>query len=189
LSGLAAGVDGGARSRPPAGDAERPAGDTELLARVVLALLVTACFAAFFVTQRLKHTPTDVQRFEMTPSFAPGGGGAHAQEAISFKLAHAEAVTVTIIDDKGDVVATLVRALPVARYKQLSLRWNGRMGSARGYRVSYTAHRHAILEPDNLGARAAVGEYRVEVSLLGRRRVVRSPSSFALLGAKGGPSG
>ena len=30
----------------------------------MFALLVLACFAAFFLTQRLKHTPTAVQRFQ-----------------------------------------------------------------------------------------------------------------------------
>ena len=38
------------------------------VASAIFAALVAACFAAFFVTQRLKHTPTLVQRFELTPS-------------------------------------------------------------------------------------------------------------------------
>jgi hypothetical protein len=180
LSGPAAGIDGVARGAPDRRE-------TEPLARLVFAALVLACFAAFFLTQRLKHTPMAVQRFEMTPNFTPGATGPHAQEAISFKLAHAEQVNVAIIDDKGDVVATLLHGLPVARYKQLSLRWNGRMGAARGYRVSHTAHGRPVLEPANDGPRAAAGEYRVEVELRGQGRVVRSPSSFALIAGKGGP--
>jgi len=34
----------------------------------VFARLVVASFAAFFVTQRLKHTPTVVQRFQHSPN-------------------------------------------------------------------------------------------------------------------------
>jgi hypothetical protein len=104
-------------------------GATDPLARAVFALLVLACFSAFFVTQRLKHTPTALQRFERTPTFAPASSQREArQERISFKLSHAEAVTVSIIDAKGSTVATLVSRYLVARYKQFSLHWNGRRG-------------------------------------------------------------
>ena len=68
----------------------------------MFALLVLACFAAFFVTQRLKHTPTAVQDFELTPFFSPTPAGHVKQERISFKLAQADAVTVTIINSEGD---------------------------------------------------------------------------------------
>ena len=44
---------------------------TDRPARTVFALLVIACLAAFFVTQRLKHTPTAVQLFKLTPRFSP----------------------------------------------------------------------------------------------------------------------
>ena len=67
-------------------------------ARAVFALLVIACLAAFFVTQRLKHTPTAVQRFEMTPVFSPTASGHIKQERISFRVARSGAVTVTIVD-------------------------------------------------------------------------------------------
>src|SRR5262249_17884676 len=48
---------------------------TDRVARAVFALLVAACFAAFFVTQRLKHTPTAVQMFKLTPFFSPSPSG------------------------------------------------------------------------------------------------------------------
>jgi len=57
---------------------------------------VVACFAAFLITQRLKHTPTVVQLFKLTPSFSPTLPGFTKQEAISFKLSRADEVTVTI---------------------------------------------------------------------------------------------
>ena len=90
------------QDRPAAIDRRRPA-DRQIGRRsVVFALLVLACFAAFFMTQRLKHTPTAVQRFKLTPFFSPTLPGLAKQEAISFKLAQADAVTVTIIDAAGD---------------------------------------------------------------------------------------
>ncbi|HTA35472.1 MAG TPA: hypothetical protein VK761_02055, partial [Solirubrobacteraceae bacterium] len=81
---------------------QRSAGEaTERLARTVFALLVLACLVAFFLTQHLKHTPTAVQRFELTPFFSPTPSG-HIKEArISFKLSRADEATVTILSSSG----------------------------------------------------------------------------------------
>jgi len=164
---LTAGTDG------PIGD--RPA-------QLVFGLLVLACFAAFFVTQRLKHTPTAVQQFKLTPSFSPTRPGHIRQERISFKLATADQVTVAIINSNGDVVATLVHDRPVPRYKPLSLRWNGRLGTARRYAVLHGTKGHQILVPEIEGRLAPSGEYQVRVSLSKQGRTVRSPRSFTLIG-------
>ncbi len=148
---------------------------------MVLACLVLACLGAFFLTQRLKHTPTAVQAFELTPVFSPYPGARLKQEAISFKLKQADAVTVSIIDSEGDVVATLVRGRHLPRYKQFSLRWNGRRGTARRYQVTRTASGRAVLVALPTGPRAKPGDYRVEIRLHDQHRTIRSPRSFALM--------
>jgi hypothetical protein len=160
--------------------AERPVGDRP--ARVVFALLVVACFAAFFITQRLKHTPTAVQLFKLTPSFAPTSAGSLKEERISFKLAQADEVTVSIERAAGGQVATLLHDHPVARYKQFSLRWNGRLGAARGYTLLGAPNGHLTLLPTNRGKLAPAGEYRVRVSLRSQNRTVVSPRNFTLVG-------
>ncbi len=172
MSAAAAGADG-ARER----GRER----VDPLARAVFAALVVACFLAFFVTQRLKHTPTVVQQFDLTPYFSPTPAGRHKQEQISFKLAHAERVTVTVIDDRGNTVATLLRGFPAQRYKRLSLRWNGRRGSARRYVVRTTSDGHTYLVALNTGRPAPAGEYRVRLDLSGQPNPVLSPHSFTLV--------
>jgi hypothetical protein len=152
-------------------------------AQVVFALLVLACFAAFFLTQRLKHTPTAVQAFKLTPRFSPTPSGHIKQERISFKLAKADAVTVTIIDSRGNLVATLLRDYPLARYKEFSLRWNGRRGTAHRYALTTGASSRTIVLPATDGTPAPAGEYRVRVSLRRQDRSVLSPRSFTLVGA------
>lgn len=147
---------------------------------MVFALLVLACFAAFLITQRLKHTPTAVQKFELTPFFSPYPTGHIKQAAISFKLANAEDVTVTVIDANGNTVATLVRDHPVARYKQFSLRWNGRRGSATRFNTTTTPGGLTVLVPENDGVTAPAGEYRVRVALQHHGPVL-SPQSFTLV--------
>ena len=87
----------------------------------------------------------------------------------------------TIIDAKGDTVATLVSAYPVPRYKQFSLRWNGRRGAARRYEQLISATGHRTLVPVNGGALAPPGEYRVRVILHEQGKEVLSPWSFTLV--------
>jgi hypothetical protein len=152
------------------------------LGPLVFALLVLASFAAFFVTQRLKHTPTVVQRFELTSSFSPRSAGPYHEERISFKLARADHVNVTIVNSAGETVATLMRNHPVARYKQFSLRWNGRTGTAHRYGARHTLRGRTILVPLNEGTLARAGEYRVRVTLRNQHRTVLSPRTFSLLG-------
>jgi hypothetical protein len=143
---------------------------------------VLASLAAFFLTQRLKHTPTAVQRFELTPRFWPTLPGQLNEEHLSFKLARADEVTVTIVDAAGDTVATLVRDHPVVRYKQFSLRWNGRERGPRGYALSQRADGTTVLTPFNYGRLAPAGDYRFRVSLHAQRRSLLSPRSFTLVG-------
>jgi hypothetical protein len=162
------------------GEIDRPA--PAWLGALAFALLVFACFAAFFVTQRLKHTPTAVQRFELTSSFSPTSAAANDLERVSFKLARADYVTVSVVNSAGDTVATLVRDHPVARYKQFSLRWNGRNGTAHRYGTLHTARGTTIVVPVNEGTLARDGEYRVRVSLRDQHRTVFSPRNFTLLG-------
>lgn len=148
------------------------------LAAAVFAVLVLASFAAFAITQHLKHTPTVVQNFKMTGHFSPAAGGAHALEHLSFRVAHSDDVTVAVEDSSGNVVATLVRDRPLARYTQLSLVWDGRhgpTGPARGRGVPRDP-----LAPKGRGPLAAPGEYRLVVSLRQQHRTVRSPKTFVL---------
>jgi len=176
LSAAAGGAGGQARD---AGAGRR---QIDPLARGVFAAVVVACFVAFFLTQRLKHAPTAIARFELTPNFAPAPTGRHKEELISFKLSHAERATVAIIDSRGNVVATLLRGYPVPRYKQLSLRWNGRRGEARTVREASTPAGHRYLLPRNTGRLAPAGEYRVRLTLSGQSNSFLSPKSFALVG-------
>jgi hypothetical protein len=155
---------------------------SERLARVVFALLVVGCFAALLITQRLKHTPTLVQELKRTDVIVPASSGELKEERIAFKLEKADEVTVTIENTDGETVATLVRDLPVGRYKTLSLRWNGHRGTAHGYGVLRKADGYTTLLPHNRGALAAPGEYTVRVGLRKEDRSVPSQRPFKLVG-------
>jgi hypothetical protein len=150
--------------RSPIGRLRLSAGSpVSRLSGAVFASLVLASFAAFFVTQRLKHTPTIVQRFMRIPYFSPTPAGRHKRERISFRIKDDDEVTVSIVDSAGDEVATLVRDHPLERYHQFRLSWNGRRGANTG------------------GPTAPAGEYRVRVSLRREKRSVLSPDSFTLV--------
>jgi hypothetical protein len=157
-------------------------GQGERLARVIFALLVIGCFAALLITQRLKHTPTLVQEAKLTRVIAPASNGESREEHIAFKLAKADRVTVVVESSSGEMVATLVRNLPVGRYKTLSLRWNGHGGTAHSYSVLRKADGYTTLVPHNHGALAAPGEYSVRVELRKEDRSVPFPHTFKLVG-------
>jgi hypothetical protein len=161
---------------------EARAAAAEQLARVVFGLLVLACFAALIATQRLKHIPTPVQEARLTPSFAPASGGARGLEAISFKLRAADEVTVTVESHSGATVATLVRDRPVARYRRLSLRWDGHEGEAHGYTLLRSPHGYESLLPRIRGPLAPAGRYGVRVRLRAQDRTIPFPRDFTLVG-------
>jgi hypothetical protein len=157
---------------------------TDSLARIVFALLIVCCFAAFFITQRLKHTPTLLQEFRFAGHFSPHAPAGHNLEAISFKPANAERITVTIVDADEHTVATLFVGHAVARYKRFSLRWNGREGTADGYTTLTSPDGRALLVPNTDGSIAPAGEYHVDVTLLGQGgRVIPSTGDFTLQNA------
>ena len=134
-----------------------------VLARALFALLVAGCFVAFFVTQRLKHTPTVVQRVEMAPYFSPTPTGHHKVELLAFRIEKSDEVTVTVIDSEGDTVATLATDRPLARYTEVTLSWNGRTGDSQQ------------------GPPAPQGDYRLHIVLVHQDRTVTSPRSFKLV--------
>jgi hypothetical protein len=122
-----------------------------------------------------------VQDFKRTPRFSPYPAAHNKLEQISFKLDRAEAVTVTVLDAARTTVATLLDGYAVPRYKQFSLRWNGRRGSASRYAFVTTESGRSVLLPLTRGAPAPAGEYRVRVSLHDEQRTVLSPRTFTLV--------
>jgi hypothetical protein len=159
-----------------------PDAATRRAGAVVFALLVLACFAAFAITQHLKHTPTAVQRFLMPHWFEPygragggGGYGLHAVEHLSFRIAKSDDVTVAIVDSQGNTVATLIRDRPLGRYRQLSFQWDGRRGPTTPSAPA-AGTPHDRLQPIDHGQLAPPGEYRVQVTLRYQHLTRLSPS-------------
>jgi hypothetical protein len=146
-----------------AADTDPGGSSVQTLTRVIFALLVFASLAAFVITQRLKHTPTPVQRFTLLPVFSPSPLGHNKQELFSFLISHSDRVTVTIVDSDAATVATVAHDLPLRRYSQLALAWDGRRG------------------PHADGALAPSGEYRVRIALLDQHREIFSPKDFRLI--------
>jgi hypothetical protein len=172
-----------AATAPSAGPADAP---IRRARATVFTLLVLACFAAFAITQHLKHTPTAVQRFLMPDWFEPygrvGGGegyGPHAVEHLSFRIAKSDDVTVAIVDSQGNVVVTLLRNRPLARYHQLSFQWDGRRGPTTAPAPA-AGTPHDRLVPIDHGPLAPPGEYRVRVTLLHQHLTRLAPRSFEL---------
>ncbi len=161
---------------PTAGTAARVrrAGPADPLAGVVFALLAVACLGALFLTQRLKHTPTAVQEIRLAPAFAPTAPAGGPAEALSFEIAHNDAVTVTVTNGSGNVVATLIADHYQHRYRHLHLYWNGHVGPC-------PAPSALTCASTMTGPLAVPGSYRLRITLAHQRRTVNSPNAFRLL--------
>lgn len=117
-----------AATSPAAGRAPTGA-PTPRLTRAVFGLLVIATFAAFFVTQRLKHSPTLVQAATAIPYIYPARG--HRRAVISFKIRQADEVTVTVVGPNGDDIDTLASGAQMPAYQQRAFSWRGVTGAGR----------------------------------------------------------
>ncbi|MCU0314244.1 MAG: hypothetical protein MUC84_09315 [Solirubrobacteraceae bacterium] len=128
-------------------------------AQAVFAALVLAAFAAFFVAQELKTSPSVVQRFQILPLVSPNGDGRLDRLRVTFRLKRADTVDVAIVDDQGDEVKELVSGLRLGAYTQIepSLAWDGTDAAGRPV-------------PD--------GAYRVRITLRDQGRNVIVPRSF-----------
>ena len=113
------------------------------LAAGVFAALVVATFGAFFVAQRLKNSPSVVQRFRLDPVLSPNRDGRKDRAYVTFRLKRADDVTVSIVSTGGDVVRQLA-SRHIAAYTPVRFAWDGRTDD---------------------GGRAPDGTYRVRITL------------------------
>jgi hypothetical protein len=124
----------------------------------VFAVLVAATFAAFFVAQRLKNSPSLVQSYMASPYFSPNHDGRNERAVVRFLLKRADRVTVTVVDTDGDPVRELL-SRQSAGYREVRAKWDGR---------------------DDDGVRVRDGRYRYRITLQRQGRSVIFPRSVDL---------
>jgi hypothetical protein len=130
------------------------------LARWLFALLIALTFGAFFVAQRLKHSPTEVQQFKRSePVFSPNRDGRLEREVLTFKIKDDDDVTLEIVDHRGDPVRTLADERFMAAYTPTRFKWDGRGDDGQPV-------------PDGL--------YRARITLRREGRAFTIPNSFRL---------
>ena len=120
--------------------------------------LLIATAAAFAVTERLKLVKSPITGPRISKVFSPTCGCARGKANISLRLRHSDRVTLTVLDGRRDVVATLAAGLQVPRGRSV-FHWDG-MTDAR--------------------ARAPDGTYRVQIHLEGQHRTILLPNPIAV---------
>jgi hypothetical protein len=123
-------------------------------ARIVFALLVLATLGAFVVTQKLKSTPPLIVRPVVDQVFSPVSDEKGRRAKISFWLVNRDDVSISIVDARGRIVATVADGVEVPRKVRKTWYWNGRT-------------RDGEIAPD--------GYYKVRVALLRQGRTVDLP--------------
>lgn len=128
-----------------------------VLSTVVLVGLLLATAAAFAITEHLKLIRSPIYATRVTKAFSPVCHCATAKAEISFKLRHADAVTVTLVTTGGPAVATLPT---VSEQKgRATFHWNGRTDAG-------------TVAPD--------AEYQPQVHLANARRTILMPNKIAV---------
>jgi hypothetical protein len=143
--------------------------------RAVLALLVVATIAAFFVTQQLKSEDALVLRFAAQPKqFSPNGDGTRDGTLLGFDLSRPATVSFYVMDGEGNEIRRLVDDRALAGDAKHRFRWNGRDDDGR--RVPDGLYRMRVIQR---------AEGRV-IDSTKRVRVDRLPPRVALLEAAPG---
>ena len=98
---------------------------TKHLRTIVVLLLLAATAAAFVVTEELKLEPDPIARPRITPTFSPTCRCETQTAQVAFRLRQADRLTLTILDDAGQVVRTLLRDASFGRGNH-TFGWDGR---------------------------------------------------------------
>lgn len=128
-------------------------------ARIAFGLLVIATLGAFVVTQKLKSSPPLVVRPHVFAVFSPAEDARVRRARISFWIVNSDDVSVSIVDEEGRIVRTLVDGRPLAKRTRIRLAWDGRT---------------------NDGAIAPDGQYRVRIALIHQGRTIDLPRTIRL---------
>jgi hypothetical protein len=97
------------------------------LVRVVVALLVVATTAAFFVTQQLKSEDALVLRFAAQPkAFSPNGDGKRDRTELGFDLSRPATVSFYVLDGEGREIRKIADSVSLAGDAKHRFQWDGR---------------------------------------------------------------
>jgi hypothetical protein len=129
-----------------------------VLSTVVLLGLLLASAAAFAITEHLKLIKSPIYGPDVTKVFSPVCHCATDKATIRFKLRKADTVTVSIVDSKRNVVATLPVQVAHRPKQRLTFRWNGRTSagtvvsndSVYHPQIHLARDRHTILMPNKI---------------------------------------
>ena len=95
------------------------------LRTILVLLLLAGTAAAFVVTEELKLEPDPIARPRITPTFSPTCRCETQTAQIAFRLSQPDRLTLTVLDDGGEVVRTLLRDASFGRGNH-TFGWDGR---------------------------------------------------------------
>ncbi len=95
------------------------------LRTILVLLLLAGTAAAFVVTEELKLEPDPIARPRITPTFSPTCRCETQTAQIAFRLSQPDRLTLTVLDDEGEVVRTLLQDASFGRGNH-TFGWDGR---------------------------------------------------------------
>lgn len=117
------------------------------------------------VVEHARDQPRFIDNVTVTRSFDPQGGPGERSARLRFRLTRAANTDVLVVDEAGNVVATLVENRALDDFEFHDFRWHGEREG---------------------GGLAAPGSYRFRLDLEDLDRVITIPEPIEVLAAAGG---
>src|ERR671912_1227061 len=117
-------------SRGPNNPSLHSAGVARHLRTILVLLLLAGTAAAFVVTEELKLEPDPIARPRITPTFSPTCRCETQTAQIAFRLRQSDRLTLTVLDEDGQVIRTLLRDASFGRGNH-AFGWDGRRSRPR----------------------------------------------------------
>lgn len=101
-----------------------------LLVPLLFGALVLTSLAAFAIVENERDHPQIVGQDRVTRSFAPGARGGPDRMLVRFTITRAEPhATIVVVDEQGDLAATLDADVPLADDETYHGNWDGTLAS------------------------------------------------------------
>lgn len=101
-------------------------GGTARLAAVAFGVLLAATIGAFFLANRLKSKPPEIELIRRDTFFSPNGDGVRDKDTVIFTVGLTDRASVDVVDADGVRVRRITEDKALRKGRRNSVTWNGR---------------------------------------------------------------
>ncbi len=108
-----------------------PNSGTARLAAVAFGILLAATIGAFFLSNRLKSKPPEIEVIRRDTFFSPNGDGVRDKDTVIYAVKFTDRASVDVVDADGVRVRRITEGKQLRKGRRGSVTWNGRDDDGR----------------------------------------------------------